>query len=101
MSYTWSKALGTISDDQNFARIDKKFDYLYGPQNFDRRHNLSFNWVYAAPKLTHNKYLGYVGNNWQLSGVYRYQSGAPYTIGFSVAGYVNQKSDGSPTEGAR
>ncbi len=101
MSYTWSKALGTISDDQNFARIDKKFDYLYGPQNFDRRHNLNFNWVYETPKLTHNKYLGYVANNWQLSGIYRYQSGAPYTIGFSVAGYGNQNLTGSPTEGAR
>jgi carboxypeptidase family protein/TonB-dependent receptor-like protein len=101
MSYTWSKALGTISDDQNFARIDKKFDYLYGPQNFDRRHNLNFNWVYAPPKLTHNKYLGYVANNWQLSGIYRYQSGAPYTIGFSVTGYGNQNLTGSPTEGAR
>ena len=78
MSYTWSKALGTISDDQNFARIDGKFDYLYGPQNFDRRHNLSFNWVYEMPNLARNKYLGYVANNWQLSGVYRYQSGAPF-----------------------
>ena len=101
MSYTWSKALGTISDDQNFARIDGKFDYLYGPQNFDRRHNLSVNWVYQFPKPTHNKFLGYVANDWQLSGIYRYQSGAPFTPGFSVTGYGNQNLTGSPTEGAR
>jgi hypothetical protein len=101
MSYTWSKALGTISDDQNFARIDGNFNYLYGPQNFDRRHNLSFNWVYEMPTLTPNKYLGYLANNWQLSGVYRYQSGAPYNPGFSITGYGNQNLTGSPTEGAR
>ena len=101
MSYTWSKALGAYSDDQTFARIDGNNRFFYGPQNFDRRHNLSVNWVYETPKLSHNKYLGYVANNWQLSGVYRYQSGAPYSIGFSVTGYGNQNLTGSPTEGAR
>jgi len=28
--------------------------------------------------------LGYLLNNWQLSGVYRYQSGQPYNISFSI-----------------
>jgi len=101
MSYTWSKALGAISDDQTFARIDGNFSFLYGPQNFDRRHNLSFNWVYAVPSLTHNRLIGIAANNWQLSGIYRYQSGAPYNPGFSVTGYNNQNLTGSPTEGAR
>jgi hypothetical protein len=101
MSYTWSKALGAYSDDQTFARIDGNNSFFYGPQNFDRRHNLSFNWVYELPKLTHNKFLGYAANNWQLSGIYRYQSGAPYSIGFGVTGYGNQNLTGSPTEGAR
>ncbi len=100
-SYTWSKALGAYSDDQTFARIDRNDHFFYAPQNFDRRHNLSVNWVYELPKPTHNKYLGYIANDWQLSGVFHYQSGAPYSIGFSVAGYGNQNLTGSPTEGAR
>src|SRR5207302_3519271 len=89
-NYTWSKALGAYSDDQTFARIDRNDHFFYAPQNFDRRHNLSVNWVYELPKPTRNKYLGYIANNWQLSGVYHYQSGAPYSIGFSVSGYGNQ-----------
>ncbi len=100
-NYTWSKALGAYSDDQTFARIDRNDHFFYAPQNFDRRHNLSINWVYELPKPTHNKYLGYIANNWQLSGVYHYQTGAPYSIGFSVSGYGNQNLTGSPTEGAR
>ena len=100
-NYTWSKALGAYSDDQTFARIDRNDHFFYGPQNFDRRHNLSINWVYELPRPTHNKYLGYIANNWQLSGVYHYQTGAPYSIGFSVSGYGNQNLTGSPTEGAR
>src|SRR5207302_10135684 len=51
-NYTWSKALGAYSDDQTFARIDRNDHFFYAPQNFDRRHNLSVNWVYELPKPT-------------------------------------------------
>jgi hypothetical protein len=101
MNYTWSRALGAYSDDQTFARIDGNNTFFYGPQNFDRRHNLSFNWVYQTPKVTDNQFLKYAANDWQLSGIYRYQSGAPYSIGYSITGYGNQNLTGSPTEGAR
>lgn len=101
VNYTWSKALGAYSDDQSFARIDGNNTFFYGPQNFDRRHNLAVNWVYQIPILTHNKYLGYIANDWQLSGIYRYQSGAPYSAGFSVTSFGNVNLTGSPTEGAR
>jgi hypothetical protein len=100
VSYTWSKALGVISGDTDFARIDGSRN-LYGPQNFDRRHNLTVNATWLIPSLTKNRYIGYAINGWQLTPTYRYQSGAPYTIGFSVSGYGNQNLTGSPTEGAR
>jgi len=92
-SWTWSKALGTQAADQpsisgfGAVRIDNNQHVAnYAPQDFDRRHVVSVNFVYELPKATSNKALGYIANDWQLSGVYRYQTGAPYNIGFTIPG---------------
>ncbi len=93
VTYTWSKALGTQANDlpgiNGFGapRIDNNQRRAnYAPQDFDRRHNFNVNWVYELPKATENRALGYALNNWQLSGIYRYQTGAPYNIGYSIPG---------------
>ena len=89
-SYTWSKALGTQANDlpgiNGFGapRIDNNQRRAnYAPQDFDRRHNFNVNWVYDLPKATNNRALGYALNGWDVSGIYRYQTGAPYNVGFS------------------
>ncbi len=91
-TYTWSKALGTQSADlpgiTGFGapnNLDQR-RANYGIQDFDRRHNFNLNWVYEIPKLTQNRALGYALNDWQLSGIYRYLSGQPYSVGFSIPG---------------
>jgi len=93
VTYTWSKALGTQGQDlpgiNSFGapRIDNNNRVAnYGPQDFDRRHNFNVNWVYELPKATSNKALGYLANDWQISGIYRYQTGAPYNVGFNIPG---------------
>lgn len=90
---TWSKALGTQANDlpgiNGFGapRIDTNNRLAnYGPQDFDRRHNFNINWVYELPRATQHGGLGYLLNDWQLSGIYRYQTGAPYNVGFSIPG---------------
>ncbi len=92
-SYTWSKALGTQANDlpgiNGFGapRIDNNQRAAnYAPQDFDRRHVFSTDWVYELPKLTSNHSLGYLANDWQISGVYRYQTGAPYNLGLTIPG---------------
>ena len=109
VNYTWSKALGTQAadlpgvngfgaprGDGNQRRAN------YAPQDFDRRHNFNINWVYELPKATQNRKLGYALNDWQLSGIYRYQSGQPYNIGFSVPGSAGYSLTGTQdVEGAR
>jgi hypothetical protein len=91
-NYTWSKALGTQSGDlanvQNFGAphiVDNR-RANYGPQDFDRRHNFNINWVYQSPKLTQNRGLGYAVNDWQLSGIYRYVTGQPYNLAYTIPG---------------
>jgi Carboxypeptidase regulatory-like domain/TonB-dependent Receptor Plug Domain len=93
VTHTWSKALGTQAADLpgingfGAVRIDTNQRLAnYGPQDFDRRHNFNINWVYELPKATQNRALGLALNGWQISGIYRYQTGAPYNVGFTIPG---------------
>ena len=93
VNYAWAKALGTQFQDlpgiNSFGapRIDgNQRAANYAPQDFDRRHNFNVNWVYQLPRATDNHMLGHALNNWQLSGIYRYQSGAPYNISYTIPG---------------
>jgi Carboxypeptidase regulatory-like domain len=108
VNYTWSKALGTTSEDlpnvQNFGaphNLDQR-RANYGPLNFDIRHNFNISWVWQTPKATQNRSLGYALNDWQLSGVYRYATGLPYNVMFNVANLPAYNLTGTQTiEGAR
>ncbi len=108
VNYTWSKALGTSSEDlpnvQNFGaphNLDQR-RANYGPQNFDIRHNFSINYVWQMPKATQNRNLGYALNDWQLSGVYRYTTGLPYNLNLTIPGISGYTYTGTQSiEGAR
>lgn len=101
-NYTFGKALGiTSSDESGGVRIDGNDRINYGRQDFDRTHNFVFNWVYEFPRATTNRYLGFVANNWQLAGIYRYTSGSPYAVtcnitGFSAINLTGSTSDNGP-----
>jgi outer membrane receptor protein involved in Fe transport len=108
VNYTWSKALGTQSNDLQgvagfgAAHILDNRRANYGPLDFDRRHNFNVNWVWELPKATENRALGYALNNWQFSGVYRYVTGEPYNILFTIPGVSGYTLTGTQNiEGAR
>ncbi len=103
VNYTLSKARDTQSGNGDFSRIDE-FDKQanYGPANFDRRHIFNFNWVYEIPGARNaGPVLRAIANDWQLSGGYRWESGSPYGIGWTVSGVNNQNITGSFTEPSR
>jgi hypothetical protein len=106
VAYTWGKSLGTVDADGNFHRIDG-FDHQanYGLLNVDRRHTFTANFVYEIPSLASkiggSSLASGIFDRWQVSGIYRAVSGAPYTPGFSIDGTSNQNLTGSFTEGAR
>ena len=88
-SYTWSKALGVSNVDGDFVRIDGNTHLAnYGPLSSDRRHNLVINSIYDLPRLSRwaggNKVAKFFGDDWQLSGIYVWQNGAPYTPTCSI-----------------
>ena len=104
VSYTWSKALGVANADGDFIRIDGNTHAAnYGPLSSDRRHNLVINSIYQLPRLSKwagdNKVIKFFGDDWQLSGIYVLQNGAPYTPTCSISGISSTTNlAGSATE---
>lgn len=92
VNYTWSKVLGTITNDlpgiNGFGAVHTLDNRRanYAPLDFDRPHNFNVNFVWDLPKGSNNQGLGYVVNGWQVSGIYRYQTGAPYNLSATVNG---------------
>jgi len=104
LAYTYSKALGVASDDGGYTRIDSLTRFAnYGPLNFDRRHVLAVNYVYDLPQFFKGKnaVLHTTLDGWQISGLTKLQTGAPYEVTFSVPDYGNQQITGSYTEPPR
>jgi hypothetical protein len=88
--WVWSKAQGinntdfaagvpNLSDEET-RRLD------YSLLDYDRTHNFTINAIYQTPSVTSSRGLGVLVNDWQLSGVYRWTSGRPYTVNFSIPG---------------
>jgi hypothetical protein len=88
--WVWSKAQGINSTDfsagvPNLSAAEtRRLDY--GLLDYDRTHNFTINAIYQTPSATDSRALGFLVNDWQLSGVYRWTSGRPYTVNFSIPG---------------
>ncbi len=102
--YVWSKALTIANDDfasglPNLSEDEvRRVDYSYA--TYDRPNNFVLNFIYQTPKVA-SGVLGYLANDWQISGIYRWTSGRPYTVGFSIPGYGNTNLTGSDAIAAR
>jgi hypothetical protein len=102
-SYTFSKALGSAATDT--TAISPFFDPRhrnYGPLTYDRTQvfSLRYNWTLPKPgEMYQLRALGYVTDGWELSGITRMMSGAPFTPGYSLVTSV--EITGTPSEGAR
>jgi hypothetical protein len=101
--YVWSKALGINSTDfaagvPNLSKEEtRRLDYSL--LDYDRPHNFVLNFIYQTPVVTSSKGLGLLANEWQISGVYRWTSGRPYAVNFSIPGIGAQNltgTDGNP-----
>src|SRR5439155_9509450 len=74
----------------------------YGPiAAIDRRQTFAANYIYDLPAIFKRGPAHTVLDGWQISGLTRFQSGAPYGVGFSIPSIGNPQLTGSFTEGAR
>jgi hypothetical protein len=84
VSYTFSKALGATATNPYF-----NYRYWsYGPLGMDRSQNFVFNYIYELPNLgkrLNSKPVGWVLDNWQVSGITSFISGSAFTPGFNTS----------------
>ncbi len=95
-SYTYSKALD-FADAYGNAVDPFLSPHMrdYGPAAFNRPNVFTCNFYYNLPKpgkLTGIRPLGWVADNWALSGVVRTMTGAPYNPTYILSTAVNQPS---------
>ncbi|MEK7753651.1 MAG: hypothetical protein AAB654_17135, partial [Acidobacteriota bacterium] len=88
VAYTWSKVLGVTSGDrQGTSPYFSPRARDYGPLSFDRRHNFVVNYLYEFPNIARRlgqSWLAAVTDYWFVSGITMFQSGGPFTPGFST-----------------
>ncbi len=89
VAWTWSKAMTIVNG--NGDAVNPYLDYRmrnYGRAGFDRTHNFVLNYLYDIPNLSEkagkNVVVKALFDNWQLSGVTSFTSGAPLGIGYSL-----------------
>ena len=81
-NYTLSK-----SEDHGSGNGDNQvedwqdLDYYWGPSDFDRRHLVVGTWTYKLPFFRHSQNVtASILGGWEVSGIWRYQSGAPFSV---------------------
>lgn len=102
-SWTWSKAMDYVDANTNaISTLINPKVWNYGKAGFDRTHVAKLNWIWDLPRASrawNNFLMKAVLDDWQLSGIATFSSGAPSGIGLSFVSSVDVT--GSPTDGAR
>ncbi|WP_213806286.1 carboxypeptidase regulatory-like domain-containing protein [Granulicella sp. dw_53] len=81
LAYTYSKALGDSSGNNQTLENWSSLNYNYGYLQNDRRHAFVASFVIQTPDLKgHNFLLREVAGSWQVSGVARLQSGGYFNL---------------------
>ena len=81
VGYTFGKSLDTLSSDRSLVEHDPtRPENNYGPSDYDRPHRLSSAWVLSIPGMGQRGLLAGITRDWQVSGLFTWQSGTPFTI---------------------
>ncbi len=79
-SYTLGSAKDNASSNTENPEDYRNKDYNWGPSSFDRRHIFVGTWTWALPFFSEQTGVGRVLGGWEVSGIFRYQTGSPLTI---------------------
>ena len=97
VSYTLSKSMDNGSNYRDIVPYTYNTSNLWGPSEYDRRHVLIVNYIYAIPFMKANKVIG----GWSIAGTAQFQTGTPCGIGTNndFAGVGEFGSFGCGSEG--
>jgi Carboxypeptidase regulatory-like domain len=109
-NYVYSKSIDIGSDSERvgtFGGLSAIINtwapnQLRGPSDFDLRHQINANWVYDLP-FGHGQKFGHDWNRvtdiflggWEISGIYRWTSGFPFSIGVGGTWNTNFQLSGN------
>jgi hypothetical protein len=100
-AYTWSKTMDMTDGDGSWVSTISEKKYNYGLAGFDRANNLAVNYVYDLPKVSRHlggsRILSTILDNYQVSGVSLFITGAPADLG-GVNWNYHSLFDGSASE---
>ena len=100
-AWTWSKAMDFNDYDTDYvSSLVPVRIWNYGQAGFDRTHIFKLNWMWDLPSLPWRKGpLHKVLNDWQLSGITSFISGAPLGVSYTLS--PTRDITGTPDQGAR
>jgi len=100
-SWTWSKTMDfNDNDTDGVSTLVPVRVWNYGLASFDRTHVAKINWLWDIPRTPWKSLpVRLALNDWQVSGIASFVSGAPLGIGYSTTTSID--ITGSPTDGAR
>jgi hypothetical protein len=110
VAWTWSKTMDFADAESSGV---SPFDtplwnprvWNYGLAGFDRTHILKASFTWETPKISkywNNAFVREVFDEWTISGIPTFQSGAPLGVSLSRVGSQSSNTiSGSPTDGAR
>ena len=80
LAYTWGHALDQVTEYRGVVLGDAFNKQLnYGNSDFDTRQSFAASFTYAVPKANWaHGWSSYVANGWQLSSVWKFNTGQPY-----------------------
>jgi hypothetical protein len=102
VAYTFSKSMDSSSNYQDIVPDSYNTSNLRGPSEYDARHVLIINYLYALPFFQGQRnLLGETLGGWEISGNVQFQSGNPCGVGTNndYAGVGETGSFGCGTEG--
>jgi hypothetical protein len=80
LSYTLSRSMDHSNSNSANPEDYPNLDYNWGHSDFDRTHILVGTWTWQLPFFRQEQGIGRVLGGWEISGIGRYQSGAPLTV---------------------
>ncbi len=82
-NYTWSKVMDLVDNDSDQINNPYNMGANWAPAGYDQTNVTTFDFIYQLPNVSGS--LDKTGlrallNGWELSGIFRHQSGMPFTV---------------------
>ncbi len=82
-NYTWSKVMDLVDNDSDVIINPFNMHQSWAPAGYDQTNVTTFDFIYQLPSVKgslDNAFTRQLLNGWEVSGIFRAQSGMPFTV---------------------